>query len=42
MNLFKKTLSTLKITKEKIKYVFSNVNFKKPLTTEDINKIEEC
>jgi len=42
MNLFKKTLSTLKITKEKIKNVFSNVNFKKPLTTEDINKIEEC
>ena len=42
MKLFKKTLSSLVSTKNKIRDTFNNITFKKKLNIEDVESIEEC
>ena len=42
MNIFKKTLSNLINTKDKIRETFSNISFNKKLSNDDFESIEEC
>ena len=42
MNIFKKTLSNLINTKNKIRETFSNISFNKKLSNDDFESIEEC